>query len=82
MSDTKPHLCRNRLSVAICASNGIGPARFFADLQCVERCAICGRWWKLYASSPYLTIWAELPEWMVRLFQHKAWKTEHVRNTK
>lgn len=38
---------------------------------------ICGRWWKIYAVSPYLTIWAEVPAWMIWLFWHSIWKTGH-----
>lgn len=54
MKDRTPHLCRNALGTAICASNGIGPSQD-ADRR-IEHCVICGRWWKIYAVSPYLTI--------------------------
>ena len=59
MKDRTPHLCRNALGTAICASNGIGPSQD-ADRR-IEHCVICGRWWKIYAVSPYLTIWVEVP---------------------
>ena len=36
-----------------------------------------GRWWKIYAVSPYLTIWVEVPAWMIWLFWHRIWKTDH-----
>ena len=70
-----PHLCRNALGTAICASNGIGPSQD-ADRR-IEHCVICGRWWKIYAVSPYLTIWVEVPAWMIWLFWHRIWKTDH-----
>lgn len=75
MKDRTPHLCRNALGTAICASNGIGPSQD-ADRR-IEHCVICGRWWKLYAASSHLTIWTELPEWVVWLLRHKTWKTMH-----
>ena len=43
----------------------------------IEHCVICGRWWKIYAVSPYLTIWVEVPAWMIWLFWHRIWKTDH-----
>lgn len=43
---------------------------------------ICGRWWKLYAASSHLTIWTELPEWVVWLLRHKTWKTMHNQQRK
>lgn len=75
MKDRTPHLCRNALGTAICASNGIGPSQD-ADRR-IEHCVICGRWWKIYAVSPYLTIWVEVPAWMIWLFWHRIWKTDH-----
>ena len=29
------------------------------------------------AVSPYLTIWVEVPAWMIWLFWHRIWKTDH-----
>ena len=75
MKDRTPHLCRNALGTAICASNGIGPSQD-ADRR-IEHCVICGRWWKIYAVSPYLTVWVEVPAWMIWLFWHRIWKTDH-----
>lgn len=75
MKDRTPHLCRNALGTAICASNGIGPSQD-ADRR-IEHCVICGRWWKIYAVSPYLTIWVEVPAWMIWLSWHSIWKTDH-----
>ena len=31
----------------------------------------------IYAVSPYLTIWVEVPAWMIWLFWHRIWKTDH-----
>lgn len=64
-----PHACRSAVGIFICASNG-------------EHCVICGRWWKLYAASSHLTIWTELPEWVVWLLRHKTWKTMHNQKRK
>lgn len=48
----------------------------------MEHCVICGRWWKLYAASSHLTIWTELPGWVVWLLRHKTWKTMHNQQRK
>ena len=72
-----PHACRSAVGTFICASNGIGPAQYEVSLRRIEHCVICGRWWKIYAVSPYLTIWAEVPAWMIWLFWHRIWKTGH-----
>lgn len=80
MKDRTPHLCRNALGTAICASNGIGPSQD-ADRR-IEHCVICGRWWKIYAVSPYLTIWTEPPGWAVWLLRHKTRKTMHNQQRK
>lgn len=70
-----PHAWRSAVGIFICASNGIGPAQYEVSLRRIEHCVICGRWWKIYAVSPYLTIWAEVPAWMIWLFWHSIWKT-------
>ena len=57
--------------------NSISPAQYEVSLRRIEHCVICGRWWKIYAVSPYLTIWAEVPAWMIWLFWHRIWKTGH-----
>ena len=80
MKDRTPHLCRNALGTAICASNGIGPSQD-ADRR-IEHCVICGRWWKLYAASSHLTIWTELPGWVVWLPRHKTRKAMHNQQRK
>lgn len=73
-----PHACRSAAGLFICASNGIGPARYGdVSLRRIERCVVCGRWWKLSAASPLPTIWTEIPGWLVCLFRHKTWKTMH-----
>ncbi|MDB6503084.1 hypothetical protein ACJ8L8_03270 [Bifidobacterium bifidum] len=72
-----PHACRSAVGTFICASNGIGPAQYEVSLRRIEHCVICGRWWKIHAVSPYLTIWAEVPAWMIWLFWHRIWKTDH-----
>lgn len=61
---------------------GIGPAQYEDSLRRMEHCVICGRWWKLYAASSHLTIWTELPEWVVWLLRHKTWKTMHNQQRK
>lgn len=73
----EPHACRSAAGLFICASNGIGPTQYDASLRRIEHCVVCGRWWKIYAVSPYLTIWAEVPAWMIWLFWHSIWKTGH-----
>lgn len=73
MRDRSPHLCRNHLGTAICASNGIGPGRSDWPRQRLERCAVCGRWWRLSAATTRLTIWTETPEWTVRLLYRRTW---------
>lgn len=60
-----PHACRSAVGIFICASNGIGPAQYEVSLR------------RIYAVSPYLTIWAEVPAWMIWLFWHRIWKTGH-----
>ena len=77
-----PHACRSAVGIFICASNGIGPAQYEDSLRRIEHCVICGRWWKLYAASSHLTIWTELPEWVVWLLRHKTWKTMHNQKRK
>lgn len=77
-----PHACRSAVGMFICASNGIGPAQYEVSLRRIEHCVICGRWWKLYAASSHLTIWTELPEWVVWLLRHKTWKTMHNQKRK
>lgn len=75
MKDRTPHLCRNAHGAAICASNGIGQFQYADRQRRIEHCVICGRWWKIYAVSPYLTIWAEVPAWMIWLFWHSIWES-------
>ena len=75
-----PHACRSAVGIFICASNGIGPAQYEVSLRRIERCVVCGRWWKPRAASPLLTIWTEIPGWVVFLLRHKTWKT--MRNRK
>ena len=82
MKDRTPHLCRNALGTAICASNGIGPGRCTFPRYRLQHCVVCGRWWKLYAASSHLTIWTELPGWVVWLLRHKTWKTMHNQQRK
>lgn len=43
---------------------------------------ICGRWWKLHATTPRLTIWTEIPGWLVFLLRYKTWKTMHNQTRK
>lgn len=73
MKGRSPHLCRNHLGAAICASNGIGPGRSAWPRQRIEQCAVSGRWWRLSAVSTRLTVWTETPAWTVRLLYRRAW---------
>lgn len=59
------------------AGNPFLPQRDELVTQDMHTCDLCGRWWKIYAVSPYLTIWAEVPAWMIWLFWHRIWKTGH-----
>lgn len=78
-----PHACRSAVGMFICASNGIGPSQYEVSLRRrIEHCVICGRWWKLYAASSHLTIWTELPEWVVWLPRHKTRKAMHNQQRK
>lgn len=70
-----PHACRSAVGIFICASNGIGPAQYEVSLRRIEHCVICGRWWKLYAASSHLTIWTEMPEWIIRMLWHSIWES-------
>lgn len=45
--------------------------------QDMHTCDLCGRRWKIHTVSPYLTIWTEVPAWMIWLFWHRIWKTDH-----
>lgn len=82
MKDRTPHLCRERSGTAICASNGIGPSQDADRQRRIEHCVIRGRWWKLYAASSHLTIWTELPGWVVWLPRHKTRKAMHNQQRK
>lgn len=78
-----PHACRSAVGMFICASNGIGPSQYEVSLRRrIEHCVICGRWWKLYAASSHLTIWTELPGWVVWLPRHKTRKIMHNQQRK
>jgi hypothetical protein len=59
------------------AGNPFLPQRDELVTQDMHTCDLCGRWWKIYAVSPYLTIWVEVPAWMIWLFWHRIWKTDH-----
>lgn len=37
--------------------------------------AICGRWWKASAVSTHLTIWTEMPDWVIRMLWHNIWES-------
>lgn len=70
-----PHACRSAVGIFICASNGIGPARYEDSLRRIEHCVICGRWWKATAVSTHLTIWTEMPDWIIRMLWHSIWES-------
>lgn len=75
MKDRTPHLCRNALGTAICASNGIGPGRRTFPRYRLQHCVVCGRWWKASAVSTHLTIWTEMPDWIIRMLWHNIWES-------
>lgn len=75
MKDRTPHLCRNALGTAICASNGIGPGRCTFPCHRLQHCVVCGRWWKASAVSTRLTIWTEMPDWVIRMLWHNIWES-------
>jgi hypothetical protein len=64
------------------ALNPFLPQRDELVTQDMHTCDLCGRRWKLYAASSHLTIWTELPEWVVWLLRHKTWKTMHNQKRK
>lgn len=68
--------------IAINTLNKLIAQEYEVSLRRIEHCVICGRWWKLYAASSHLTIWTELPEWVVWLLRHKTWKTMHNQQRK
>lgn len=68
--------------IAINTLNKLIAQEYEDSLRRIEHCVICGRWWKLYAASSHLTIWTELPEWVVWLLRHKTWKTMHNQKRK
>lgn len=75
MKDRTPHLCRNALGTAICASNGIGPGRRTFPRHRLQHCVVCSRWWKATAVSTRLTIWTEMPDWIIRMLWHSIWES-------
>lgn len=75
MKDRTPHLCRNALGTAICASNGIGPGRCTFPRHRLQHCVVCGRWWKASVVSTHLTIWTEMPDWVIRMLWHNIWES-------
>lgn len=82
MKDRTPHLCRNALGTAICASNGIGPGRSTFPRHRLQHCVVCGRWWKASAVSTHLTIWTEMPDWVIRMLWHSIWESAENHPTK
>lgn len=82
MKDRTPHLCRNALGTAICASNGIGPGRSTFPRHRLQHCVVCSRWWKATAVSTHLTIWTEMPEWIIRMLWHSIWESAENHPTK
>lgn len=75
MKDRTPHLCRNAFGTAICASNGIGPGRCTFPCHRLQHCVVCGRRWKASAVSTHLTIWTEMPDWVIRMLWHSIWES-------
>lgn len=82
MKDRTPHLCRNALGTAICASNGIGPGRRTFPHHRLQHCVVCSRWWKATAVSTHLTIWTEMPDWIIRMLWHSIWESAENHPTK
>lgn len=78
----EPHLCRNALGTAICASNGIGPGRRTFPRHRLQHCVVCSRWWKATAVSTHLTIWTEMPDWIIRMLWHSIWESAENHPTK
>lgn len=75
MRDRTPHLCRNALGTVICASNGIGPGRCTFPRCRLQRCVVCGRWLEASVVSTHLTIWTEVPDWVIRMLWHSIWES-------
>lgn len=40
-----------------------------------ELFVVCGRWWKASAVSTHLTIWTEMPDWVIRMLWHNIWES-------
>ena len=45
-------------------------------------CLVCGRWWKASAVSTHLTIWTEMPDWVIRMLWHSIWESAENHPTK
>lgn len=43
--------------------------------QDMHTCDLCGRWWKASAVSTHLTIWTEMPDWVIRMLWHNIWES-------
>lgn len=73
--DARLELIRHPDGTAICASNGIGPGRCTFPRYRLQHCVVCGRWWRASAVSTHLTIWTEMPDWIIRMLWHSIWES-------